>query len=80
MYFNNIRGRRSKDRFKKRSPSAKNFESGKGVSDRHRLETESDLLVINFVKITMRACGCVVQSLTSVVTARNSANKRVSER
>lgn len=28
----------------------------------------------------MRACGCVVQSLTSIVTARNNANKRASER
>lgn len=27
----------------------------------------------------MRTCGCVVQSLTSIVTARNNANKRASE-
>lgn len=27
----------------------------------------------------MRACGCVVQSLTSIVTARNNANKGASE-
>lgn len=42
--------------------------------------TKSDLLVINFVKITMRACGCVAQPLTSIVTARNNANKRERER
>lgn len=27
----------------------------------------------------MRACGCVVLPLTSIVTARNNANKRASE-